>query len=308
MLCYAMLCLFTLGAIRIAASSQYNTTLPIRSALILLLLRDASSREGSQPRRSWESSPFSGGSDLERYFDDVHDGPGVWKWRHYLDIYTKHLARFRGAANFTFVEIGVYSGGSLRMWRHFFGERARIVGVDLSPKVLAYENTSEYGSPQIFVGDQCDTNFWRRALAHTGPVDVLLDDGSHKAADQIATLQAVWPHLSRGGVYMTEDLMTYNQAFTQHIVERFVLGNEGINGRGKPVNCSSNRRILAHKREGCNFPPKNELQAQLAEVSFYPQMVVLEKYPRDSRGKRFGMHGSSWMPPLRNNAEGKQEF
>jgi hypothetical protein len=35
-------------------------------------------------------------------------------------------------------------------------------------------------------------------------------------------------------------------------------------------------------------------------------MVVLEK--RDSRGKRFGMHGSSWMPPLRNSAEGKQEF
>ena len=124
--------------------------------------------------RSWISSPFRGGSDLERYFDDVRDGPGVWKWRHYFDVYTKHLARFRGAP-LTFIEVGVYSGGSLRMWRHFFGERARIVGIDLSPQVLTYENQSEYGRPEIFVGDQGDPEFWRRTLAHIGSVDVVLD-------------------------------------------------------------------------------------------------------------------------------------
>lgn len=255
-------------------------------------------------------SPFSGRSDLERYFDGVRDGPGVWKWRHYFDIYTKHLARFKGAANFTFVEVGVYSGGSLRMWRHFFGERARIVGVDLSPKVLAYENDPEYGSPKIFVGDQSDADFWRRTLAHIGPVDALLDDGSHQAVHQSRTFQAVWPHLSYGGVFMTEDLGPHN-GFVKHIMDRFVLGADGIHGilsGAKPVNCTWSERVEQHKRKGCTFPPKNDVQAQLAEVSFYPQMVVLEKYPRVSRGQRADMHGSQWQPRLHHDARGKQVF
>ena len=50
------------------------------------------------------------------------------------------------------------------------------------------------------------------------------------------------------------------------------------------------------------------VQAQLAEVSFYPQMLVLEKYPRDTPGKRADMHGSTWQPPLRLDVQGNPTF
>jgi hypothetical protein len=48
----------------------------------------------------------------ETYFDEIREGPGIWKWRHYFDIYDPHLRRFRGQpANI--VAVGVSSGGSL---------------------------------------------------------------------------------------------------------------------------------------------------------------------------------------------------
>ena len=35
-------------------------------------------------------SAYNGSSRLLAYFDSVIDGPGVWKSRHYFDIYERH--------------------------------------------------------------------------------------------------------------------------------------------------------------------------------------------------------------------------
>lgn len=50
----------------------------------------------------------------------------------YFPAYDALLSKFRGKP-ITFVEIGVLNGGSLFMWRNFFGPAARIIGVDLNP-------------------------------------------------------------------------------------------------------------------------------------------------------------------------------
>ena len=39
----------------------------------------------------------------------------------------------------TFVEVGVLQGGSLFMWREYFGKEARIIGIDLHPKAKVLE-------------------------------------------------------------------------------------------------------------------------------------------------------------------------
>ena len=57
-------------------------------------------------------SAYNSSSRLLAYFDSVIDGPGVWKSRHYFDIYERHFGRFRFQENFTFMEVGIYSGGS----------------------------------------------------------------------------------------------------------------------------------------------------------------------------------------------------
>ena len=54
-------------------------------------------------------------SDLHRLFYG-HDGPIVHKWKHYLSLYERHLSRFRGKP-FQSLEIGVFEGGSMALWR-----------------------------------------------------------------------------------------------------------------------------------------------------------------------------------------------
>ena len=78
---------------------------------------------------------------LREFFDGHRTGPGIWKWRHYFDIYDRHFAKFRGR-ELNLLEVGIYSGGSLMMWRDYFGNRCTIHGVDNQPECRAYESSS----------------------------------------------------------------------------------------------------------------------------------------------------------------------
>jgi len=31
---------------------------------------------------------------LQAHFDSIKEGPGIWKWEHYFDIYHRHLNKF----------------------------------------------------------------------------------------------------------------------------------------------------------------------------------------------------------------------
>src|SRR5215475_1712557 len=64
---------------------------------------------------------------LRAFFASRKEGPGIWKWDHYFDIYHRHFSRFRDRA-VRVLEIGIYSGGSLEMWRDYFGPRCQIFG------------------------------------------------------------------------------------------------------------------------------------------------------------------------------------
>ena len=59
--------------------------------------------------------------------------------------------------NIILVEVGVGNGGSLFMWRNFFGKKAKIIGIELNPDAIKLE---KYGF-KIFIGDQSDPNFWK---------------------------------------------------------------------------------------------------------------------------------------------------
>ena len=60
------------------------------------------------------------------------------KHKNYFYIYDKLLEKYRNK-NITFVEIGIFSGGSLFMWKNFFGKKARIIGIDLNPEAKKFE-------------------------------------------------------------------------------------------------------------------------------------------------------------------------
>jgi hypothetical protein len=79
-------------------------------------------------------------NDLERYFVE-NKGRLVTKWSHYFDIYERHLSRYRGT-DVHVVEFGIYQGGSLQMWKHYFGPRCRVFGVDINPAANAWRKTA----------------------------------------------------------------------------------------------------------------------------------------------------------------------
>jgi len=141
-------------------------------------------------------------NDLESYFNN-NPGRLIHKWRHYFEIYERHFARFRSKP-ITLVEIGVYKGGSLQMWKHYFGPQARIIGVDIDPQCAAFCDEQV----EIAIGSQEDPKFLRSLADRLPPIDILIDDGGHTMSQQITTFEELFPRVAANGVYLCEDLHT----------------------------------------------------------------------------------------------------
>jgi hypothetical protein len=140
---------------------------------------------------------------LADYFHANQDGRLIHKWLHYFDIYDRHFSSYRGL-DITVVEFGEFQGGSLQMWRSYFGSNARIIGVDIDERCAAL---AEPGV-EIIIGDQADPDFLRTLIETTGPIDVLIEDGGHQMNQQLMTFREMWPAIRDGGLYLVEDLHT----------------------------------------------------------------------------------------------------
>ncbi len=90
------------------------------------------------------------------------------------------------------------------MWRDYFGDAARIIGVDSDPRCLAFSDDQT----QVILGNQDDRDFLRSLRENLGSVDIVIDDGGHRMSEQIATFEELWPAVVDGGVYLTEDVCT----------------------------------------------------------------------------------------------------
>ena len=90
------------------------------------------------------------------------------------------------------------------MWRNFFGESARIIGIDLNPAALKWNNFNF----EIYIGNQGDPNFWLNFYSAVGPIDVLLDDGGHTNKHQIITSLSSVSNINDGGLLVIEDTHT----------------------------------------------------------------------------------------------------
>lgn len=133
----------------------------------------------------------------------MNDGRVIQKWKHYFPIYERHFSSFV-YKSVTFVEIGVAFGGSLPMWKRYFGPHATIVGIDILPECKAFEEDQV----AVRIGAQQDTRFLAEIVDEFGPPDIVLDDGSHMMSHQVATFEFLYPRLAKNGVYMVEDLHT----------------------------------------------------------------------------------------------------
>ncbi|MFC1968122.1 class I SAM-dependent methyltransferase [Chloroflexota bacterium] len=101
------------------------------------------------------------------------------------------------------LELGVYKGGSLALWRDYF-ERGIIIGLD-----IAHVNIDDpSGRIRVYQGSQEDTHLLDRIAAEQAPegFDVIIDDCSHIGElTRISFWHLFDNHLKPGGIYAIED-------------------------------------------------------------------------------------------------------
>lgn len=151
------------------------------------------------------------GGDFAKLFWS-HTGRWADKWPHYFPIYDECFGPYRrgfpqaggSLRPLKFLEIGVSHGGSLQIWRQFFGPAATIFGVDIDPRCASVADPTE----QVRIGSQDDPEFLHKVIDEMGGVDVILEDGSHIANHQEASFDILFPLLPAGGLYVVEDTQT----------------------------------------------------------------------------------------------------
>lgn len=205
---------------------------------------------------------------LEEYFFSHTEGRGIWKWKHYFKIYHQHFSKFIGQ-EVRILEVGIYSGGSLEMWKQYFGPKCVVYGIDIEKACKAYEEDGV----KIYIGDQADRSFWRRFKAEVEGIDILVDDGGHIAYQQIATFEEMFPHLRPGGVYLCEDVLGAFNPF-----HSYVLG-------------------LTHNLNAYSDPP-NPLQRIVNSVHLYPFVTVVERSLAPVKELIAPRKGTQWQPFL----------
>lgn len=190
----------------------------------------------------------------------------ICKMPHYFPVYARHFAKFRGAKCHV-LEIGCAAGGSLQMWKHYFGAEARITGLDIDPRCA--ERVEDRICVRI--GDQADPAFLAEVIAEFGPPDIIVDDGSHHATHTCATFDFLYPHLTACGVYCVEDLHTaYWPDF-----------GGGLQRPGTFVEkCKALIDTMnAHHTRGALAP--DALTATTRSLHIYDSIAVIEKGPRN---------------------------
>ena len=201
-------------------------------------------------------------NDLEKYFYN-NKGHLIHKWIHYFEIYDGHFQKFRNK-EVNILEIGVTHGGSLQMWKNYFGEKAKIYGIDTEShcKNLEEENI------EIFIGLQSDRKFLREIKEKIPPIDILIDDGGHYMNDQIVTFEELFGHIQPNGVYVCEDLYTSYQ----------LKYGGGHKRRGTFIEYTKIfvDYINAFQSEE-NSLKVNSFTETVQSVHYYNQMILIEK-------------------------------
>jgi len=108
--------------------------------------------------------------------------------------------------NIKLLELGIYKGESLLLWRDYF-PKGTIVGIDINvPKDFPQEERIS-----LFEGSQTDTVFLSEVATKMTPggFDIIIDDASHIGE---YTKQSFWHlfdnHLKPGGIFVIEDWIT----------------------------------------------------------------------------------------------------
>lgn len=210
----------------------------------------------------------------------TNSGQPLHKWTHYFPIYDQWLAPRQNTPEL-FMEIGVWHGGSMRMWRNHFSARTHIIGIDISPDCKRFEEPGI----DIRIGDQHDVGFLQSILDEFGCPTIILDDGSHHMKDIQATFDFFYPKMSENALYMVEDLHTaYWPAY-----------GGGLRAPKSFIEFSKHCvDLLNASHSGGNLDPSDVFTRGTHGIHFYDSLVIFE---RGSTKWRESLMTGNFVPP-----------
>ena len=212
-------------------------------------------------------------------FDAFSADTNVHKWHHYFDIYTKHFDQYRDRP-IKMLEIGVFRGGSLRMWKDYFHPDSTIVGIDIDKTCKDHEIADR--NVFVRIGSQADPRFLAEVNREFGPFDIILDDGSHKTHHQNISFGVLFRSaLKDGGCYMVEDV--HGNYWLKHVdsEDTFIdLSKQMVDMLHEPYFDRKEANFRHGHPEAVTQLELSYLAANLASIAFYDSIVVFDKKRR----------------------------
>lgn len=197
---------------------------------------------------------------------ESHSGRLIHKVDHYIEIYETYFSKYIDK-EVIILEIGIAHGGSLQMWKKYFGNKAKIFAVDINPecKTLEEENV------KIYIGSQEDKAFLSRLKNEIPRPDIIIDDGGHTMKQQITSFEILYSHLKENGIYLCEDTCT----------SYWYEYGGGFKRRGTFIEFSKKfiDQLNAWHSQSRRFCV-NDFTVSTNAIHFYDSMVFFEKKPR----------------------------
>lgn len=121
----------------------------------------------------------------------------------YTEFYSMFFEPIRNE-KITLLEIGIFEGAGLRMWRKYF-PNGEISGIDLRGN---YEYLIEEGCKATYIVDQSNKSQLEKfGQEHFEEFSIIIDDAGHECENQILSFEVLFPTLKPGGYYISEDLL-----------------------------------------------------------------------------------------------------
>lgn len=216
-----------------------------------------------------------------------HKGKASDKWESYLPAYDRLFRDLRDK-KVRIVEVGVQNGGSLEVLAEYFAKAEKIVGCDINPACA----NLKYKDPRlsIVVGDANAQDVVSKIAREASPMDIFIDDGSHRSSDIIGSFLNYFPMVVPGGLFVIED----THALYWDAWEGGILNTRSAQFLFKLLTDVVN---FEHWQDDLNlstllssFFQKNEIPAFITEgwvdsVEFLNSMIVLRKAKNATHSK-----------------------
>lgn len=125
--------------------------------------------------------------------------------------YEKEFFKYKNK-KINFLEIGIRSGGSMKLWSEYFENANSIIGIDVDESVIVPEFREISKVSYYF-----ESAYSQEMVDKIPKLDIFLDDGPHTLESQLDAIRLYLPKVKVGGLFLIEDVQ--EESWFDHLEE-----------------------------------------------------------------------------------------